>query len=102
MEWDLHLPAHGFQDPLDQGNIPEDLLCQVNPPSSLDYHVARRRCKVNPQWTLCVDRQVITAPTSTTHLIHPGSQLWIFYDHNRSVFQGQGRMDFAKRNRLIR
>ena len=69
-EWDLHLPAHGFQDPLDQGNILEDLPCQVNRPSSLGRHVVHRRCKVNPRWILCVDRQELTAsiPTPTSHV----------------------------------
>lgn len=48
MGWGLRVPAHGFQDPLDRGNILEDLLCQVNRPSSLDRHVACHRCRVNP------------------------------------------------------
>lgn len=90
MGWDIHLPAHGFQDPLDQGNTPEDPIFQVNRPSNLDCHVARRRCKVNPRWTPCVDRKDPTATILTCHLIYPDSRPWISYNHNQSVLQGWG------------
>ena len=89
IEWDPHLPDL-LQDPLDQGSIPEDLLCRVDRPCHLDRHVARHRCQVSPRWTLRVYHQDPTASILTCHLIHLDNLLWTCSTHGPLALQSQG------------